>query len=88
MELVTSITRSQEATPGDDVSESNELVVVHGDNILALHSAAAFGVIDSQAHPGAHVTLGVEIEQVTEESTTCLNGVCSIAWKPKRPSAA
>ena len=52
------------------------------DNVIALHPATELNVVELDNI--AELTPSV----VNAAAEPCVNGVCSITWKPTRPSAA
>jgi|LakMenEpi03Aug12_release.lakeMendotaPanAssembly.Ray.scaffolds.fasta_scaffold87628_2 hypothetical protein len=79
------------------VSEVDTVAEKHDSNVVAIHSGPVIGVV-AGASTLDEVT--VITESLTDSSAeragddadgasrSCVNGVCSINWKPKRPTAA
>lgn len=70
---------------------------VCGDNIFALHVSTAMSDTtvpnttlqdDSNDNEESLSDNVVSINANAESAGVCVDGVCSISWKPKRPSAA
>lgn len=63
------------------------------ENLVALHGKLIMSVVDNISSAAEEATddnqtAEVELKAELGSEGACVNGVCSINWKPKRPTAA
>jgi hypothetical protein len=52
-------------------------------NVVELHKAASLNLVELD-----NIVELTSAESDSEELSECANGVCSVSWKPNRPTAA
>jgi len=82
-------TKAQSASTshGDNVLQMQENMGIDADvmhNVVALHSGPILNIVEAiDAQSGE-----IAPEGSVDNAASCIDGVCSINWKPRRPTAA
>ncbi|HEY9677815.1 MAG TPA: hypothetical protein V6C76_07385 [Drouetiella sp.] len=68
---------------------STESISVVSNNIVSMTHAVDLHVVESDnVLDLATALVDVAVDATEEAGGSCTNGVCSVSWKPKRPTAA
>jgi hypothetical protein len=87
--------RAENAAPGHNVFQLRKRTAVELNNVVGLTNIVALGNI-IELNSTVELSCDDELINVIElacadhsqTAPACMNGVCSINWKPKRPTAA